>query len=680
MTKAHQVKSLPYANLPNDNSLPKSSSFSQNYSSLIHTLLKKGELSLLYGDFSGMRFFEMAIELDPKNSTLLYEQGLALFEFGSTEGKEEILTLASKWFKRSSKLSPQFFETWHAWGNTLYLLGLRKNEPAYFMNAQKKLEKALQLSCNQGNDILADLYWDIASVWKELAKVSGEISELNVSIQAYEKALSYQDDFPAEFWIDFGDVYLTFGQKTTDFRFHLKAINCYKKGVSLSISSFHGWIKLALGVKEIYLSTHEEDHFTQANECYSAAAQLSPKNSQVWIEWSKLLLEGGAYSQDAKIFHSCIEKCHRALKYSPNSSEVICIWAQVLVNLGILTQNLEFLYEAQNKMEILLEHRADTPGICYSHGICLMGLAAYFSDADYYYQAIERFQEGLTLNRNHRELWTGMALAHVQVGSIDDDEKNYERACRFFEKALHLQKTSDLHFQYGHCLLKYGELLRSQSLIEASIYHFENAIGKQKNCFYSHLEWLFYYAVALDNLAEFIEGEKLYLKAIEILMHILNLKPEYKGIHHQLALTYSHYGELIHDKDLYQLALHHHRTAYLKDKENDHIIHNWAITLINFSELTQNSHDADHLLREAEQKMIQAAKLGNTQAYFSLASLYSLIGNVERSVYFLEKAHSFGILPPIEELIEDDWLDNIKNTEAFSHLIKKIESTQEKHS
>ena len=103
--------------------------------------LAQGELALLKGDLKGLELFEKASELEPCNAEIFYRQGLALFEHGSTEGKEKALLLATKKFKTATQLNPQYFEAWQAWGNALHLLGKTYKEHHYFLEAEEKLGK-----------------------------------------------------------------------------------------------------------------------------------------------------------------------------------------------------------------------------------------------------------------------------------------------------------------------------------------------------------------------------------------------------------------------------------------------------------------------------------------------------------------------------------------------------------
>src|SRR5947209_5390278 len=62
---------------------------------LAFSKLIQGEFALLQGNLAALPLFEQASQLEPKNPQIWYRQGLAFFEYGSEEGKEKALLLAS---------------------------------------------------------------------------------------------------------------------------------------------------------------------------------------------------------------------------------------------------------------------------------------------------------------------------------------------------------------------------------------------------------------------------------------------------------------------------------------------------------------------------------------------------------------------------------------------------------
>ena len=71
--------------------------------------------------------------------------------------------------------------------------------------------------------------------------------------------------------------------------------------------------------------------------------------------------------------------------------------------------------------------------------------------------------------------------------------------------------------------------------------------------------------------------------------------------------------------------------------------------------------------------MMQAAKLGNAQAYYNLCCLFSLLGDYEKAMHFIRKADLFAALPPLEEIQADEWLDGLRDTSAFQEFVLALE-------
>ncbi len=638
------------------------------------SFLKQGELRLLHGDISGIQFFDLAIQLNPNDPKLYFDQGLSILEFATEHGNEKSLLIAAKRFKVATKLKPYYFEAWHAWGNCLYILGKSFEEHHYFLEAEQKYKRALTLCNDQPDDILADLYWNYGCVWSYVSNRSNEPADMHLALDAFNKATKFQDDLPTEFWHDYGSVCLKLGMKLNNLRFFFKSINCYKNAVSISISSYDSWFHLACSLKTLYSFTHDEDHFSQANECFSTAAQLNSKDTHLWLNWAMILNTSGRLIKDPKRLRSAIEKCHKAQIQDPCIPEVRAIWSEALSILGLLNDKVDLIYDAQNKILDIIEEHPYIPELYHSLGLSLFALGNYFTDLDYYYQAIEKFQEGLTIDRTKHQLWHALGVTYCVIGQLEDDNKIFDRAHKFFQKALAIQGNSSYFYDFAYSLLKYGEIINDQRTLELAKANFEKALSLQKNAVYLHPDWLFNYGIALDLLGVFSDERSHYTKAIDVLNHVLMVDPDFPNIHHQIALTYSHYGELTSEIESFHRALHHYRLAHKRDEENDVIILDWALSLISLGDELENSEEADNCFKEAEFKLTQAAKLGNTHAYFHLSCLYSLLRQLEKSMHFLYKAQEFDALPSIQDLLEDDWLENLRVTSMFQSFFSHLES------
>jgi tetratricopeptide (TPR) repeat protein len=637
-------------------------------------LQKQGEIKLMQGDIKeGLKFFDLALSLDLSNAPILVRQGLALFDYASKGNCKKYLLLANKKFKQATILSPDFFPAWHAWGNSLYHLGRVFTEHHYFLEASMKYRNAIDFSKGHPDTEVAELFWKYGQVMLQIGEQSEEISDLNTALDSHAKASSLNENLPAQFWQDFGKVSLKLGVQINDIRLYAKAINCHKNALAQSISNFENWHYLGEALSQLYELTHDDDHFCQGNECFTNAAKLHPQNDQIWLSWAKLLLASGNRIKDTKRLHSAIEKCSEAYRCNLGDIEVLIVWSETLSSLAMLTDRLDHIHEGENKAAEALEKFGETTGVCYAQGINLFAFGKYYDEIDYYYQAIEKFQEGLSINRAHHKLWFHIGYTYSIVAEMEDDPLLFERAGKFYTRAINLHCDSNYYFEYASCLRKLAEFNQDKNILETSILHFEQAFNLQKNAVYLHPEWLYSYALALDLMGDFVDEDKYYVKSIEILKRVLMLDPDFPDIHYRLALVYAHLGELTDLIEIYQRALSHFKIAFQGNEENDPLILDWALCLVHLSEISPASEDREQLWKEAEYKLIQAAKLGNVEAYYHLACLYSLMKLYEKSMFFLEKAEHFEALPSLDDVLEDDWLDNLRQTELFRAFINHLE-------
>lgn len=634
----------------------------------VEHLLSLGEYKLLQGHFSeATQFFnEVEREIKDTRPDLLYRIGLAYFEYGSDEGFEGALSIASKKLRKTHFLAPNQQEVIHTWGNILCKIGEYKEDQQILGSAIDKYEKAIGLGLEN-----ADLFWDYGVAWYHIGNLSGEAHDLQKAMNAFQHAIDSCDTLPPEFWADFAVNALLLYTKIKDISLIGKAINSLKHALYQDQNHFDHWSLYAEALQLLYLQTHDEDHFAQANEAFEKGAQLEPHESDHFIEWAKFLLQGARKDGDLNRIRSCLEKCHQAYSYDCENATLLAVWAEALALLGQVTDKLDLIYEAENKIEEALEIDENDPEVWHSLGMCFCSFGKYFSDFDYYYQAIEKFQTGLSIDRSCDQLWHAMANTYSAVGLLEENIDTLIQSFKFYEKAIGLSSTSTRHFNYANALAKVGEFTNEEKWFQQALYHYEQALAMQKNAVYLHPDWLFSYASTLDLLGDFHEDEKYYTKAIEILSHVLMVDPDFPQIHHRLALVFCHLGELLGDTDTFYRAIHHFRLALKRDEDNDSIILEWGVTLIHIAQHTPVLSDIEQLMVEAEQKLIYASKMGNIQGYYNLCCLYSLLGQYEKALHFLQKANTYHSLPPLEDLLADDWLDGLRTTEEFQEFLSQ---------
>lgn len=639
-------------------------------------LQDEGKSKLENGEIEGAALLEAAANLDPENHELLFQQGLSLLQYGIESKKKKYLLLANKKFNQAVKLNQDHTASWQSWGKSFAFLGETFGDHHFFLEAKKRYEQAIEHSQGISGECAAEIHWDYGKIMARIAEHSGEVSDYYRSLDAHAKASQYREDLPSEFWKSFGRTSLNLGLHINDTRFYYKAINCHKNAISHSLSDFESWYLLGYSLMQLYYVTHDEDHFCQANECFADGAKLNPQNADLWAAWAKLLLSSGVRLKDVKRLHSCIEKCHRGYTLHQNSEKILSIWARALAALGLHSERLELMQDALNKHAEATEKFGQTLELSFTHGSILFAKGEFFKDLDYYYQAIEKFQEGLSIDRTSHKLWFHLGYTYSITAEMENDSMLYERAVKFFNRAIALQTRSTYLYEYAKTLAKLADVERDRPSLEKALMHYEQAFSLQKNAAYVHPQWLFQYGVALDLMGDFADEDQFYVKAVEVLSRVLVLDPDFPDIHYQIGLVYSHLGELVESGEIFERAMTHFKIAAKENEENELILLDWALAIINLCEMSGCSVDREQLMREAEYKLIQSAKLGASEAYYHLSSLYSILRQFDKSLYFLEKSESFGALPAIDEILEDDWMENLRQTELFQSFLAHLESRQ----
>ena len=344
--------------------------------------------------------------------------------------------------------------------------------------------------------------------------------------------------------------------------------------------------------------------------------------------------------------------------------------------LGKAMERIDLIIEGENRILQIAEEEEDDPEIWRAHGHICMILGEYFHDLDIFYQAIEKFQVGLSLDRTQHALWHAMASTYSLIGEREDCPEEYERALRFYQKAIALYPATHYIIDYAIALSKYGEITQDQSSLEKACVQFENILSKQKQAIYQHPDWLFYYACALDALGEFYEDESIYMRSIEYLAHVLMIDPDFTIAHHRSAVALSHLGELSGELLHFEHALHHIRLAAKQDEDNEQILCDWAIILMHIAQRTIHPSEAEQLWHDAERKLLHAVQLGSASGYYHLGCLHALLGYVDSALMMLEKAEKLEGLPPLNEMVEDEWLDNMRNSPSFQDLMERLGQRQ----
>lgn len=640
----------------------------------VKLLQNEGLAKLKKGEIEGCKLLDLAASLDPKNPTILYQQGLSLFKHGSSSRTKKYLLLANKKFKKALELEPKDFSTLKALGYSLYSLARLTSDHHFTLDAKKYYKLALDNFANVPADILAQTYWEYGKVNLMIARKSEEVSDLSIALNAHRSASSLNENLSASFWSSFATCALNIGIQINDSKLFLEAIKYQKNAISRESSNWVHWYGLARCLSKLFFTSSDEDHFLQANESFITAAKLNPSGDSFYLSWAKLLFASGKKTKETKRLYSAIEKCGFAQTLNSKNPKTYSIWSIALTEIGSLKEDLSLLYDAENKAHEGFTYHPSSTDLYFAKGYSLYAQGKYFNDPDLYHQAIEKFQEGLSIDRTCHKLWYHLGYTYATLAKIEDDPSYYERAIKFFTRAIHLNMKSTYLFAYAQTLLEIAEMQSDESLLSDAITHFRQAISLNKNAIFIQTESLAHYARALDLYGDYKNEKEYYVQAIDVLKKILLVDPSFVDIHHKLGLVYDHLGELLDDRDILEKALVHFKIAEKTSFENGALFADHALTKIHMAEIALSSEDRYHYYKEAEYKLMQSAKLGYTEAYYHLAALYSLSCEYEKAILFLNKCVTFDALPPLDDILEDEWLENLRHTEIFQTFFERLKS------
>ena len=559
-------------------------------------------------------------------------------------------------------------------GDSLYTLNRLTGDHHFAIDAKTQYLLAISCKDQATPESLSNVYWSYGKINMILARKSGEISDLSISLTAHKNAFNLNENLGPSFWSSYSSCALSLGSNINDSKLYLEAISHQNKAIAKESSNWKHWFQLARCISKLFFSSSDEDHFLQANEAFITAAKLNPTEDSFYLSWAKLLFVSGKRTKEVKRFYSAVEKCSFAQTLNDQNPKTYSIWSIALSEIGSIKEVLSILYDSENKAHEGFKYSSNSTDLYFAKGYSLLAQAKYFDDADFYHQAIEKFQEGLSIDRTCHKLWYHLGYTYSVLAKIEFDPSYYERAIKFFTRAIHLNMQSSYLFAYARTLLELSEIQNDEENLENAITHFQQAISLNKNAIFIQTESLFHYAKALDLYGDYKNEKTFYAQSIDVLKKILLVDPSFPNIHHKLGLVYDHLGELLDDKSILEKALIHFKIAEKTSFEDPSLYADHGLTKIHLAEISLSSEERYSLYKEAEYKLTQSAKLGHTESYYHLATLYSLSCEYEKSIFFLNKCINYDSLPQLDDLLEDEWLENLRHTEIFQsflHHLKK---------
>lgn len=637
---------------------------------------KQGEELLNRNETAAFESLELARTISDNHFKVLYHQAMLL---AKRQDDAHCLNLASTLCQTITEKEPAFYDGWCLWAYTLVRLGLYYREASYFQDANNKFIETERIMRAQNETMFAENYWQWGVCWYALGRFSGEALDFRSAIEKYQKAAALGLSDPI-FWNDYGNALTEMAGLIGRQEIYLEAADCYNKTVTQNPKDFDGWLNLACIYQRLFSMSNLEEYHQLAESSFQKGADLQSEDGMLWLRWAQLNTMAGKMNHDPARFCVAAQQYEKAHQLEPDQPHILLGWGEALLLRGTYLEDLTLLRQAEEKLFSATELLSDNTEVWYLYGSCLNELGRYFGDEQYYLQAIEKFHYGLSLDRSDPLLWYGLAMAHYAIGDHRHDAGMIEKSARYCTRVIEFGGHGFPQFwnDWGVSLMKLGEMTNNKAHVEAALEKFDHALRQFHEDPKSNIietEWLYNYGCALDFLGDFTEDAVYYEKAIQVLEQVLQIDPNYSHARYNVALALCHLGELTADIDCFHKSIEHFQVLLSQDSEDEMGWNDWGITLLNLAQLIHDlarPDDSQKIYEMAEDKLLHAIALGATSAFYNLACVYSLTGNFSSAMHYLERAKEANALPPIDDVMHDEWLDALRKTGAFRSFITQL--------
>ncbi|MCH9626250.1 MAG: hypothetical protein S4CHLAM123_14460 [Chlamydiales bacterium] len=627
---------------------------------------------------AGKELLEILNSLDEifeQDSELLFGSASLLYSYGALNQKNRFFLLALHTLKMLDEKFPACYQenaqVPRLWGNVLFQLGRALEDLSFLESSLRHFEQA-----ESGFGNRASFYWDWAEALQLVGSHSEEISDFKLAIDKYQKAKSLGCK-SSYFLVRFGECLLSYGalQADPDFLEYPLSIfrqviveNTQPEEVDLSHPFSVAYQQLALCLKLRYTLTHREKDFHAAEKAIQECILVIPQHAELWLEWGELYFYSGWMRKDSMRIEVALEKLSSSKIKSCDPLRAAALLGMSLAAFGYLIEDLKLIKDGQERIEIALEISSHSSQMIYAQGFCFLILGCFFLDAGLLAKAAHIFEKLSAIEARYSLFQTFLYWAE-----ITDTLELAQKGVLEIASLAKAHPQSGLFFNdWGVALFRLELLMTTET--ELRVEYLEEACLRFKKAWelMGELDTLYNWGSALDHLGEITEEEEHFVGAVELFEKVLEQNLADFRVRARLGISLLHLSELTADHETLVRAIEHLSAAVEIEDDNELIICELGYALLNLSDFMYDEtlpENGEHLRREAEKRLLQAAELGSGEACYHLACLYSLTGLYDASLQYLKKAEFYEALPSLDDLKRDEWLNGVKQTAGFQEFL-----------
>jgi len=626
-----------------------------------------------FQDKKGHALFKSALS-HAANKPFFHAVKAAIF-FELSLNDPSYLPIAQSAIEEALKGDSSSFDYVHLKAQILDLCWQNSKNPSDYSRAVRAYNAALKEESSIQQR--AHVQWDLALLYLAMGKLSSEPMECN---RAYELLEAVRGTFHRDlnYLNDLIEAYLSFTKYVSSESVNQKALRSLHYLVEEHPEKKEACILLfAKAYARIFQSNLKKQALASALDFFASIKPPKRDEKAVFLIWAETLFSASELFVDPTYLRHGVEKLKRAHSLDPCCEKIHLRLIEGLAKLTLFEDSKEHI----SLMTKLIEAKQDfsfekrnSPTWDYVQGLFHSSLGFYYESKDFFKSAIDFFELALSKDPSKAEWWHAKGCTHMgRSGSEGFEYSDLSKAAYAFDRAFHLKICLPYQMDYGLAIHKLAELKEDLELSEKAYTIFSSAF-KDSSIPLKH-DWIFHYGSATRLFAQLTGSESLLLQAIDIFSSI----PESAGfgmlIQLELGMCYASLGDLLWDIPSFEKAINFYTQVTKIDKEFEPAYFEQAISYIQLGIIAKETpHVAkkDAYWAKAEKRLIHCARLGSKRAFYSLACLYSLTGMVQNALIYFKKAKAYGFLPSLEQIRNDPWLENLRRSSEFNHLIEDL--------
>jgi tetratricopeptide (TPR) repeat protein len=623
-----------------------------------------------------LRNFRSACRIAPLSARVWYRLGAFL----ALEESVEDLGEAEDALRRAVTLDSGFFDAQYSLASVVLRLGVLKEDSERLYHAQEVFaQAAVRFENNTGFTIPGEFYWHWGICWFLLGRNSGEPADLQKAIGCYTTA--YTTVKKAEFLNDYANALVELSLQICSLAHIEAAVLLYRESIDstedrksqdLAVRYFN----LGCCFQHLFEAAPSLTHFQEADDSFGQAARIFPNLRHLWVRWGLFLYKASRCFDDIELAERALEKLSIAEQYEYSQPLVFATQSLIHSWIGLQKDDVHQLecakLYAQKGSEV--SQGILIPEVSAAIATCQTAFGIYFQSSTYFELSSKILQQALADHPRSAILWFALAECRSALGRISETLSPLREALVCFVLASKSQYACMpiLWFAWGKTLLDLADATGDESCATEAVLKLEKSIELLGE---TRPSWIQCLASAYELLGDLSDDESWYERAIQVLTDICADENSCM-IRSQIGTCHLRIGELIEDTEQIDRAISLFELVLAEDPENSQTWGEYGLAYVHKSQNNAGVHSSTYLLR-AEEAFLKASSLGDHFSDYHLACVYSLLGNFPEALNFLRKAFHRRALPPLHDIVEDDWLQPLATTAQFQKFLADLEADED---